>query len=54
MRFLLNFGCTIIFICSLNFWHQQDSNSLFKKKIGHLISYWKLAFFDYFKQVKAS
>ena len=32
MRFLSNFGCKIIFVCSNDFWHQQDSNSLFK---GH-------------------
>ena len=32
MRFLSNCGCKIIFIfmCSVNFWYQQDSNSLFK------------------------
>ena len=30
MRFLSNFGCKIIFMCSVNFWHQQDRNSLFK------------------------
>ena len=23
MRFLSNFGCKIIFMCSVNFWHQQ-------------------------------
>ena len=28
MRFLSNFGCKIIFMCSVNFWHQQDSSSL--------------------------
>ena len=33
MRFLSNFGCKIIFVCSNNFWHQQDSNSLFKGSI---------------------
>ena len=33
MRFLSNFGCKIIFTCSMNFWHQQDSNSLFKGSI---------------------
>ena len=32
MRFLSNFGCKIIFMCSVNFCHQQDSNSSFK---GH-------------------
>ena len=30
MRFLSNFGCKIIFMCSVKFWHQQDFNSLFK------------------------
>ena len=38
MRFLSNFGCTIIFMCSVNFWHQQVSNSLFKGSIGHVTS----------------
>ena len=41
MRFLSNFSsgcCTIIFTCSVNFSHQQDSNSLFKGSIGHVIS----------------
>ena len=38
MRFLSNFGCKIIFMCSNNFWHQQDSNSLFKGSTGHVIS----------------
>ena len=38
MRFLSNFGCKTIFMCSVNFWHQQDSNSLFKGSIGHVIS----------------
>ena len=32
MRFLSNFGCKIIFMPSVNFWHQQDSNLLFKRK----------------------
>ena len=36
MRFLSNFGCKIIFMCSVNFWHQQESNSLFKGSIGHV------------------
>ena len=36
MRFLSNFGCKIIFMCSVNFWHQQDSNSSFKGSIGHV------------------
>ena len=34
MRFLSNFGCEIIFMCFVNFWHQQDSNSLFKGSIS--------------------
>ena len=38
MRFLSNFGCKIIFICSVMFWHQQDSSSLFKGSIGHVTS----------------
>ena len=38
MRYLSNFGCKIIFVCSNNFWHQQDSNSLFKGSIGHVTS----------------
>ena len=38
VRFLSNFGCKIIFMCSVNFWHQQDSNSLFKGSIGHVTS----------------
>ena len=38
MRFLSNFGCEIIFMCSVNFWHRQDSNSLFKGGIGHVTS----------------
>ena len=38
MRFLSNLGGMIIFMCSLNFWHQQDSNSLFKESIGHVTS----------------
>ena len=25
-------------MCSVNFWHQQDSNSLFKGSIGHVTS----------------
>ena len=41
MRFLSNFGCKIIFMCSVNFWHQQDSNSLFKGSNGHVTSYCK-------------
>ena len=39
MRFLSNFGCKMIFFMpSVNFWHQQDSNSLFKGNIGHVTS----------------
>ena len=38
MRFLWNFGCKIIFMCSVHFWHQQDSNSLLKGSIGHVTS----------------
>ena len=26
-------------MCSVNFWHQQDSHSLFKGSIAHLTSY---------------
>ena len=38
MSFLSNYGCKIIFMCSVTFWHQQDSSSLFKGSIGHLTS----------------
>ena len=38
MRFLSNFACKIIFKCSVNFWQEQDYNSLFKGSIGHLTS----------------
>ena len=38
MSFLSNFGCKIIFMCTVNFWHQQDSSSLFKGSIGHVTS----------------
>ena len=38
MRFLSNFRRKIIFIHSVNFWHQQDSNSLFKGSVGHVTS----------------
>ena len=38
MRFLSNFACKIMFMCSINFWHQQDCNSLFKGSIGHVTS----------------
>ena len=31
MRFLSNFGCKIIFTCSVSFWHQHDFNSLYRK-----------------------
>ena len=36
MRFLSNLGCKIIFLWSVNFWHQLDSHSLFKGSIGHV------------------
>ena len=36
MHFLSNFGCKIIFMRSVNSWHQQDSNSLFKGSIGDM------------------
>ena len=38
MRSISNFGCKIIFMCSVDFWHQQDSNSLFRGSIGHVTS----------------
>ena len=38
MHFLSNFRCKITFMCSVNFWQQEDSNSLFKGSIGHLTS----------------
>ena len=38
MRFLSTFECKIIFMRSVNFWHRQDSNLLFKGSIGHLTS----------------
>ena len=38
MRFLSNFGSKITFMCSVNFWHQQEYNSLFKGSIGHVTS----------------
>ena len=38
MSFLSNFGGKIIFMSSVNFWHQQNSNSLFKESIGHVTS----------------
>ena len=31
-------------MCSVNFWHQQDSNSSFKGSIGHVTSYIKLLY----------
>ena len=37
--FPLKFPLKIIFMHSVNFWHQQDSNSLFKGSIGHMTSY---------------
>ena len=36
--FLSHLGCKIIFMCSVTFWHQQDSNSLFKGNLGHVTS----------------
>ena len=33
MRFLSNLGYKIIVMCSVNYWHQQDSNSLFKEAL---------------------
>ena len=41
MRFLSNFGCKIIFMRYVDFWQQQDYNSLFKGSIGHVTSKWK-------------
>ena len=38
MRFISNFGGKIVFVCSVQFRHQQDSNSLFKGSIGHVTS----------------
>ena len=38
MRSLSNFGSKIIFMFSVNFWHQQDSNESFKGSIGHMTS----------------
>ena len=40
MHFLSNFGCKIYFFCALTMFGimQQDSNSLFKGSIGHVIS----------------
>ena len=38
MRFLSNFECEILFMRSVNIWHQQDSNLLFKGSIGHVTS----------------
>ena len=34
-------------MCSVNFWHQQDSNSLFKGSIGHLTSHCKWSIFGF-------
>ena len=45
MHFLSHFGCKIIFMCSVNFWHKQDSSSLFKGSIGHVASSSGLRFF---------
>ena len=44
MCFLSNFGCKIIFMCSVNFWHQQDSSPMFEGSIGHVTSYYKWPF----------
>ena len=52
MRFLSNFGCKIIFMCSVNFWHQQDSNSLFKGSIGHMTSWCKWLIDIYIKHIR--
>ena len=41
MRFLSNFACKILFMCYINFWHQQDSNSLFKGSMVHVTSWCK-------------
>ena len=38
LRFLSNFGCKIISMCSINFSHRQDANSLFKGSIGQVTS----------------
>ena len=38
MCFLSNFGFWIIFMCSVNFWHQQDSDSLFNGYIDLVTS----------------
>ena len=38
MRFLSNFGRKITFMYCVNFWHQQDYNSLFEGSIGHVTS----------------
>ena len=46
MRFLSSFGCEIIFMCSVNFWHQPDSNLLFKESMGHVTSQWKWPIFE--------
>ena len=38
MRFLSNLGSKITFMRSVNFWHQQEYNSLSKGSIGHVTS----------------
>ena len=38
MRSLSNFGSKIIFMCSVDFWHHQDSNKSFKGSISHVTS----------------
>ena len=47
MRFLSNFGSKITFMCSVNFWHQQEYNSLFKGSIGHVTSKCKRPIVNY-------
>ena len=38
MRFLSDFGCKIIFMCSVSFWQQKDYTLLFKGSFGHATS----------------
>ena len=38
MCFLSDFGCKIIFMCSVEFWQKQDYNSLLKGSIGQVTS----------------
>ena len=44
MRFLSNFGCKTIFMCSVNFSYQLDSNLLFKESIGLVTSHLQVAY----------